>query len=797
MATLEDVLQCFQDPDSFLSKPKRPAFRKFADHIATLDEAAGVNYWKHQLRGLKNHELLFKDNREREYLTSATHSCRRSLSFTPPKGTNVNFDTITQVAWTLAMSNLAQTDDVFYCTFRSCRNLPVAGIQNIIGPLWSMVPVRRKLEKKQKLQQLLKQAQKGTIAGIPYEPFGIKALNQHFGHKRYLQCVLLPQPPQPDFGAAATAKDQFGTEHSLQSIENLWTQTRGHYGLYVMVTPKQDDTLEIWARYDDRFIDAPRVNEILEQYSQMLEKIWESDWNEIVIDELCPHLASSTQKDQGDMADGDTKKTLTHLFRSRSSSDDALIIPGEDDLVLSHSQLHQAISQLQAELAKLGIQQGSAVSIALPNSVELISVFLAATWQRGIAAPLNPGYKQDEFEFYIDDLCSALVVIPKGAYEKEGPAVKAARKYNSAIAECYWTGGKIALDIMEEGKLKDSKDQDTLEADEDDIALVLHTSGTTGRPKAVPLSHTNLMSNIANICRTYELKAEDRTMLIMPLFHVHGLLASFLSPLYSGGTAIVPPRLEPSFWKTFNKHKANWYSATPSMHKLILQFPPPDPLPDIRFIRSCSSQLAPSLYEQLKAKFQAPIVESYAMTEASHLMASNPLPPGEQKPGSVGKPQGIDMLILDAEGNEMEQGKDGEVSIRGPNVTKGYLNNPDANKSSFTKEGFFRTGDQGKFDEDGYLVLTGRLKEIINKGGEKISPVELDNVISRHEAISEIVTFAIDDEAYGQDVGCAVKKAEGKELSDQELKKWIGEKLSAFKVPKKVGLLLDIKIEIC
>lgn len=185
------------------------------------------------------------------------------------------------------------------------------------------------------------------------------------------------------------------------------------------------------------------------------------------------------------------------------------------------------------------------------------------------------------------------------------------------------------------------------------------------------------------------------------------------------------------------------------------------------------------------------------MTEASHLMASNPLPPGEQKPGSVGKPQGIDMLILDAEGNEMEQGKDGEVSIRGPNVTKGYLNNPDANKSSFTKEGFFRTGDQGKFDEDGYLVLTGRLKEIINKGGEKISPVELDNVISRHEAISEIVTFAIDDEAYGQDVGCAVKKAEGKELSDQELKKWIGEKLSAFKVPKKVGLLLDIKIEIC
>lgn len=246
------------------------------------------------------------------------------------------------------------------------------------------------------------------------------------------------------------------------------------------------------------------------------------------------------------------------------------------------------------------------------------------------------------------------------------------------------------------------------------------------------------------------------------------------------------------------------------MHRLILQFPPPDPVPDIRFIRSCSSQLSPSLYEKLEAAYKAPVLESYAMTEASHLMTSNPLPPAKHFPGTVGQGQGtVEVKIFSAEGAEVDQGGEGEVCIRGPNVTKGYLKNEEANKSSFIEGGFFRTGDQGKLDEQGYLTLTGRLKEMINKGGEKvrilnktrgsrevisanltflqISPVELDNVISQHSDVAEAVTFAIDDEAYGQDVGCAVKLADGKEPDEQGLKKWIGEKVAAHKVPKRVS----------
>lgn len=199
-------------------------------------------------------------------------------------------------------------------------------------------------------------------------------------------------------------------------------------------------------------------------------------------------------------------KTLTHLIRNRSKGAPAVIIPSQPPLTVSHADLQTHVTKLQKEMARLGIAEGSAVSIALPNSLELIVAFLAATWQRGIAAPLNPAYKQDEFEFYIDDLGSAMVVVPQGAYEADGAAVKAARKYEAAIAECYWDGKEIVLDVKENGRLAEKGEQEILAAEEDDVALVLHTSGTTGRPKAVPLTNANLMANIGELRDRSELR---------------------------------------------------------------------------------------------------------------------------------------------------------------------------------------------------------------------------------------------------------------------------------------------------
>ena len=277
-------------------------------------------------------------------------------------------------------------------------------------------------------------------------------------------------------------------------------------------------------------------------------------------------------------------------------------------------------------------------------------------------------------------------------------------------------------------------------------------------------------------------------MLVMPLSHVHGLLAGFLAPLLSGGSVIVPLKFSAGeFWDTFISHKANWYTAVPTIHQILLKNPPPHTKPNIRFIRSCSSPLSPKTFHELEKAFDAPVLEAYAMTEAAHQMTSNPLPPAKRQPGSVGIGQGVEVKILDQDGKEVPQGSEAEICIRGENVTKGYLNNPEANKTSFTKEGFFRTGDQGKQDKDGYVFITGRIKELINKGGEKISPIELDNVVAQNPAVAEAVSFAMADEMYGQDVGLAVVLKDEKKMTADELRKWMAERVAKFKLPKKVS----------
>ncbi|KAI1826009.1 hypothetical protein F4861DRAFT_537370 [Xylaria intraflava] len=453
------------------------------------------------------------------------------------------------------------------------------------------------------------------------------------------------------------------------------------------------------------------------------------------------------------------------------------------------SRTEAAVSCASRKLAAIGVSHASPVSIAVVNSYEFVVSFLATSWQRAIAAPLNPAYKQAEFEFYIDDIKSALVLVPRGAYEANAPSVKAAKKFNAAIAECYWDAAKreVALDVKYLGQLKGAKKSAVLNPQPDDVALVLHTSGTTSRPKVVPLTHRNLTRTMKNIQNTYQLGPKDRTMLVMPLFHVHGLLCALLAPLYSGGSMIIPPKFSASeFWRDFVAFGANWYTAVPTIHQILLKGPAPRPMPKIRFIRSCSSPLSPTVFHQLEETFKAPVLEAYAMTEAAHQMTSNPLPPAKRKPGTVGLGQGVEVKILNDAGDEVSQGSEGEICIRGENVTKGYLNNAAANADAFAKGGFFRTGDQGKKDEDGYVIITGRIKELINKGGEKISPIELDNVFASHPAVAEAVSFAIPDELYGQDIAAAVVLKPGSKLTQGELTRWIGEKLAKFKTPKKI-----------
>lgn len=472
--------------------------------------------------------------------------------------------------------------------------------------------------------------------------------------------------------------------------------------------------------------------------------------------------------------------TLMNIWSRDVSSQPAVFIP--DGPEVTYGQLQGQIEAVSAALRAGGVAAGQPVGIVLPNNLEFLVTFLATTWARAVAAPLNPGYKVEEFRFYLEDAGAKAVIVPPGDH----PAREAAQQLQVPI----WESG-----LDEQGKVfvrrqtgPGTPNPDRSVPTPSDVALFLHTSGTTSRPKGVPLTHGNLMASIANIAATYQLTPRDRSLIVMPLFHVHGLIGATLSTLHTGGAVVVPPKFSAgSFWQIAARYGVTWYSAVPTIHQILLSRADQDNAPrgGLRFIRSCSAALAPAVFQQLEERFGAPVLEAYGMTEAAHQMASNPLPPAARKPGFVGRGTGVEVVILDDQGNILPLGKQGEVSIRGANVMHGYLNNPDANAASFCK-GYFRTGDQGVLDENGYLMLTGRIKELINRGGEKISPLEVDAALLEHPAVAEAVSFAAPDAKYGEEVHAAVVLKGA--ATPAEIQAHCSKRLADFKVPKVIHI---------
>jgi acyl-CoA synthetase (AMP-forming)/AMP-acid ligase II len=476
--------------------------------------------------------------------------------------------------------------------------------------------------------------------------------------------------------------------------------------------------------------------------------------------------------------------TLADLLASRSTHK-AVILP-DDGQTVTHQALAEAVETLAATLRQSGLRPGDAVAIVLPNGLEYLVSFLAATRARLIAAPLNPAYKPEEFHFYLSDIGARALIGPSEAHAAHGPARELGLRIWSAARN---GRGQVQLEgegVVESGPAPEPPSPD-------DVCLFLHTSGTTSRPKLVPLTHGNLMASIRNIAGHFQLSQADTNLVVMPLFHVHGLIGATLSTLFSGGTVVVPPRFSAgTFWPTARQHGVTWYSAVPTIHQVLLSRADPDQAPKqsgLRFIRSCSSALAPATLTQLESRFGAPVLESYAMTEASHQMTSNPLPPAAHKPGSVGRGANVDVAIMDEAGNLLGVGTPGEVVVRGPNVTHGYHNNPDANATAFT-HGWFRTGDRGVLDGEGYLTLVGRIKELINRGGEKISPLEVDAALLTHPAVAEAACFAAPCPKYGEEVHAAVVLKGDATVAD--LQTHCGGRLADFKVPKTIHLVKEL-----
>jgi oxalate---CoA ligase len=481
-------------------------------------------------------------------------------------------------------------------------------------------------------------------------------------------------------------------------------------------------------------------------------------------------------------------RTLMGLLAS--GRDDAVAIAAHEAPPLTYGRLRELIEHTRATLNDLGIGRGDRVAIVLPNGPEMATAFLSVAFAAA-SAPLNPAYRQDEFEFYLEDLKAKALIVEEGSVS---PAVRAAEKLGVRLltlmperengAGAFWLHGSPLGAAIRPGP-----------AEPHDVALILHTSGTTSRPKIVPLTQGNIWTSARNVAASLELSANDRALNVMSLFHLYGLIAGLSAPLSRGGAVFCTAGFNAlKFFAEMEEAKPTWYTAVPTMHQTILtragrhkEVIARHPL---RFVRSSSSSLPPTVIGELEAAFYCPVIEAYGMTEATHQMASNPLN-GIRKPGSVGVPAGPEIAIMDEAGQLLAHGETGEVVIRGENVTAAYENNHKANSEAFVN-GWFRTGDQGIIDADGYLTLTGRLKEIINRGGEKISPREVDEALMDHPAVLQAVAFAVPHPMLGEDVGAAVVLREGLTATEQELGAFLSERLAAFKTPRKILFLAEI-----
>ena len=468
----------------------------------------------------------------------------------------------------------------------------------------------------------------------------------------------------------------------------------------------------------------------------------------------------------------------------------AILAPGCG--ILTYGDLDSAVSRIGATLASLGLTKSARIALVCSNGPEPAVAFLGLA-SHVACAPLNPAYQAGEFEFFLADLRPQAVVVQAGL---QSAVRQVAATLGIPLLELKSRASGLAGDIelLRADARKPAISPSTDSPDPADVALLLHTSGTTARPKLVPLTQENLVASARHIAQSLALTPADRCLNVMPLFHIHGLEAAVLASLTAGGSVVCCPGfVAPKFFEWIEEFQPSWYTAVPTLHQLALaRAKSRNQLPaSLRFIRSCSSALPPTLMEEMELVFKVPVVEAYGMTEAAHQMSSNPLPPAQRKPGSVGIAAGPDVSVMDDAGNLLPAGATGEVVIRGANVTAGYSENPEANAAAFT-HGWFRTGDEGWIDADGYLFLRGRKKEIINRGGEKIAPREIDEALLAHPAIAQAVAFPAPHSLLGESVAAAVVLKPGNQVAETALREFVGKRLAAFKIPEKILFLEEI-----
>jgi acyl-CoA synthetase (AMP-forming)/AMP-acid ligase II/acyl carrier protein len=479
-------------------------------------------------------------------------------------------------------------------------------------------------------------------------------------------------------------------------------------------------------------------------------------------------------------------ETVVDLVIRPTPAADVPILLEPDGPSLTGEGLARAVAGVAAVLRGAGVERSDTVAVTIPNG-QALAVALLGTMATAVAAPLDPRQPPEALREDLERVGARVLLVADAAADVPGAAIDAASRTGVPVVAMAAAGapeaGAPGAEIGERPR-------------PDDVALVLSTSGTTSRPKVVPLTHANLVASAGNIARTLELGPSDRVLNVMPLVHIHGIVAALLASLGAGASVVCTPGFQaPDVLRWIDELDASWYTAVPTMHQALVErirrTGQPTPVGRLRFIRSSSSALPPTVLADLEALFGCPVVEAYGMTEAAHQMCSNPLPPAVRKAGSVGRPAGPEVAVMGPDDRLCGPGVDGEVVIRGANVTSGYRDDPAASAAAFVED-WFRTGDQGRFDADGYLTLTGRLKEIINRGGEKVAPREIDESLLEHPGVAQAVAFAVPDRRLGEQVAAAVVARPGHEVGERELRAFVADRLAPYKVPRRIVLLDEL-----
>ena len=474
------------------------------------------------------------------------------------------------------------------------------------------------------------------------------------------------------------------------------------------------------------------------------------------------------------------------LERQVERNKDQIAIEDAADLKLSYGDLLTKVRDLNRSLAGYGVERGSRVAIVLPNGAQM-AVTLLGVSTTAVGVPLNPAYRGEEFRSYFEAVRVGFLILRENDQSvARNVAAEMGIKLLELSDEC-----ELTLAATSDGNATPTgKGSAAPPPKPDDIALILMTSGSTGRPKKVPLTHRNLCVSVGDVCRSMALRPEDRCLCMWEQFHIGGLSDLLMAPLAAGSTVICTSGFDPAeFFRLLDAKKPTWFQGVPpALHELVFHAkknPVTTQATSLRLIRSVAAALPPQLMEEIETLFGVPVIQTFGMTEAGPLITSTFLPPAVRKPGSVGQSCGPEVRILGPDAEALKCGEVGEVAVRGDNVVSGYEDDPEANAHSFRGD-WFLTGDTGYIDADGHLFLKGRLKQMINRGGEKVNPQEVDDVLLAHPAVAQVAAFAVKHRTLGEDVGVAVVLEPSASASESELRSFAAERLAPFKVPQRI-----------